>query len=73
METNNDVCKRFGRTLRRLRKEKGFSQIALAEKIDMERTYLSLLENGKKEPCLRMIEMLAMGLGISLRQLFWNI
>lgn len=73
MKNANDVCMRFGQTLRRLRKERGFSQIALAEKIDMERTYLSLLENGKKEPCLRMIELLAMGLGISLRQLFWNL
>jgi transcriptional regulator with XRE-family HTH domain len=64
---------RFGDRLRELRKEKHMSQIALAEKIGMERTYLSLLENGKKEVCLRMIELLAMGLEVPLRRVFWDL
>ena len=34
---------------------------------------LSNLENGKKEPKLRVIEMLAGGLGVPLRRIFWDL
>ena len=42
----------------------------LAEKIGIQSTYLSDLENAKKEPCLRVIDLLATGLGVSLSELF---
>jgi transcriptional regulator with XRE-family HTH domain len=67
---SRDISKRFGRKIRDLRQAKGMSQIALAEKIGIDRAYLSLLENGKKEACLRMIEILALGLGTPLGKLF---
>jgi transcriptional regulator with XRE-family HTH domain len=70
---STDICVRFGVKLRKLRNEKGMSQVTLAEKVGIERTYLSLLEQGKKEPCLRVIEMLAMGLNTPLRKVFWDL
>lgn len=70
---SSDICKRFGARIRKLREAKGMSQITLAEKIGIEQPHLSNLENGKKEPKLRVVEMLASGLGVSLRQLFWNL
>jgi transcriptional regulator with XRE-family HTH domain len=36
----------------------------------MEQKTLSSIENGRMEPCLRNIELLAIGLGISLGKLF---
>lgn len=48
-------------------------QVALAEKAGIEQQHLSNVELGKKEPGLRVVEMLATGLGVSLRQLFWNL
>lgn len=49
------------------------SQITLAEKAGVEQPYVSLVETGKQEPCLRNIELLATGMGVSLRTMFWDL
>jgi transcriptional regulator with XRE-family HTH domain len=67
---SKDIVERFGERLRQLREEKGMSQIALAEKIGVEQPGISLVENGKQEPCLRYIELLAMGLDVTLSKMF---
>jgi transcriptional regulator with XRE-family HTH domain len=59
--------------VRELRTEKKMTQIALAEKAGIEQQHLSNLELGNKEPKLRVMEMLAGGLGVSLRQIFWDL
>jgi len=46
---------------------------ASAEKAGAEQTYVSLVETGKQEPCLCNIELLAGGLGVSLRTIFWDL
>lgn len=70
---SRDICKRFGERVRQLREQKGVSQVALAEKAGIEQQHLSNVELGNKEPGLRVVEMLATGLGVSLRQLFWKL
>ncbi len=67
---STDIVERFGERIKTLRLAKGATQIALAERVGIEQSYLSLLENGKQEPCLRVIEMLATGLDTSLSKLF---
>ncbi len=67
---STDIVERFGERIKTLRLAKGATQIALAEKVGIEQSYLSLLENGKQEPCLRVIEMLATGLETSLSKMF---
>ena len=37
----------------------------MAEKLGIDRSYLSELENGKIEPCLRNLELIADGFGIT--------
>ena len=64
-----DIVERFAERLRNVRKAKNLTQITLAEKAGIETTYLSDLENAKKEPCLRVIDMLATGLGVSMSEL----
>lgn len=61
----DDLEKRFGDELRRLRKKRGLSQEALAHACGRHRTYVSLLERGKKSPTLRTIFMLASALDMS--------
>jgi transcriptional regulator with XRE-family HTH domain len=68
-----DIVERFAERLKAIRAEKKMTQIALSEKAGIETTYLSDLENGKKEPCLRVLDMLATGLGVSLSELFKRI
>ena len=68
-----DIVERFAERLKKVRKDKNITQIVLSEKAGIETTYLSDLENAKKEPCLRVIDMLATGLGVSMSELFKNI
>ncbi len=70
---SRDICKRFGARIRELREAQNMSQITLAERVGIEQPHLSNLENGKKEPKLRVIEMLADGLGVPLRKIFWDL
>jgi transcriptional regulator with XRE-family HTH domain len=61
-----DICVRFGRRIRELRKERGWRQIDLAEQAGISENYVSDLELGRKEVCLRMIEALSGALGIDI-------
>lgn len=70
MAKKKDVKIRFALRLKQLRNEKNISQVTLAEKIGIQSTYLSDLENAKKEACLKVLDMLATGLGVSLSVLF---
>jgi transcriptional regulator with XRE-family HTH domain len=69
---SNDICKRFGERIRQVRSQKDITQLDLCHRIGMEQKTLSAIENGHMEPCLKNIGLLADGLGVSLRQLFWD-
>jgi len=66
---NEDICIRFGRKLRKLRRQKGWTQSYMAEHTGIGRAHISNLETGKKEVGLRTLEILAMSMGMSLPQL----
>jgi len=66
---SNDICEQFGKRLRQLRTKKGWSQEELAYRVGMDVSYLSELENGKKEPCLRKMKEIAQGLGVTMTRL----
>jgi len=66
---STDVCGLFGRRIRDLRIKKGWSQEELAYRVGMDVSYLSEVENGKKEPCLRKIKELAQGLDCTLSRM----
>lgn len=65
-----DVCARVGNRIRQLRREREWSQVYLAVHTGMSKTFICNLENGQKEPCLRTIEILADGFGLSLGEFF---
>lgn len=54
----------FGRVLQQLRKKKGLSQEDLGFESGYHRTYISLLERGKKSPSLKTIFQLAEALHV---------
>lgn len=70
---SKDIRNRFGERIRQLRDELKITQMDLCHRIDMEQKTLSAIENGHMEPCLRNIELLATGLGVSLRKIFWDL
>ena len=55
----------FGKVLQAYRTGKGVSQEKLAERSDLHRTYISLLEQGRRQPSLATIILLARALDIS--------
>jgi transcriptional regulator with XRE-family HTH domain len=69
----NDICEQFGINLRRIRHKHGLTQEELAYRVGMDVSYLSELENGRKEPCLRKIKEIAQALGIRVTNLLRGI
>lgn len=61
---------KFGRAVRKLRDEAGYSQESFADSIGVHRTYMGTLERGKGNPTLEMIGKVARGLRVSLSTLF---
>ena len=58
----------FNRIIRRYRLERGLSQEALSELAEVDRTYVGLLERGKRSPGLNVAKKLAGGLGVLLAE-----
>ena len=62
--TNNTVRKRFGKKIRKFRKEVGMSQEQLALVANIERSYLGAIERGERSPTLDKIASIAKALRI---------
>lgn len=60
----DDIHVRLSRNMRVLRREKGWSQEALAHEADLHRTYVSDLERGARNPSIAAIDKLARALGV---------
>jgi len=58
------VKKRFGEILRELRASKELSQERLALETGLDRTFISMLERGKRQPSLFTVFVLADSLGV---------
>ncbi len=61
---------RLGRRVQRIRKEKGWTQEKLAEKIDVSTTWIGYIETGYRRPNLKMIYKLANALGVKVKDIF---
>jgi transcriptional regulator with XRE-family HTH domain len=60
----------FGWTIRTLRQRRGMSQEALAAKCELDRTYISGIERGTRNPSLTNILKIADSLSVSASELF---
>lgn len=60
----------FGNRIKELRLKKGFSQEEMAERSGLDRTFISILERGQKNPSLSTLVRLCTSLGIGLDSLF---
>ena len=67
------IAKQHGDRIKELRKETGLSQEKFALKIDMDRTYFATVESGKRNISLQNIEKIAIGLNITISELFEGI
>ena len=59
-----DIRKQVGLNVKRLRREKGWSQEGLADECGLHRTYISGVERGIRNPTVLVIEKIARTLGV---------
>lgn len=64
-----DVRQRLAVNMKRLRKERGWSQEALADEAGLDRTYISGIERRVKNPTITVVERIALALDSGLGQL----
>ncbi|WP_445495264.1 cell morphology transcriptional regulator XreR1 [Photorhabdus sp. SF281] len=70
MKKPNTIKSIFGQRVRYIRMTSGMSQEAFADKCGLDRTYISGIERGVRNPTLEVINVIANGLQIELKDLF---
>ena len=65
----SEILKQFGKHVHHLRQLQDLSQEILAEKVNMHRTYIGMIERGERNPALLNLIRLASALDISLPEL----
>ena len=66
---DGDICTRLGIRIRKLRLQRGWSQTYLSVHSGLGRPFISNVERGQKELCLRSLEIVALAFDMSLSQL----
>ncbi|MGH7889502.1 MAG: helix-turn-helix domain-containing protein [Thermodesulfobacteriota bacterium] len=67
------ITKKIAQVIRERRKRVGLSQEELAEKADIDRTYVSLIERGKVNMTVVVVAKIAKALGVSLSSIIKKI
>ena len=69
MPKADPLLRKFGQSVAKIRRAKDLSQEALAEKADLDRTYLSDIERGVRNPGIKNVTRIAKALGVSTAEL----
>ena len=64
-----DGAKKLGENLKRIRTNKNITQTELADKLKVDKSFVSNIENGKTNPTLLTITSLAKALDVSVNEL----
>jgi ribosome-binding protein aMBF1 (putative translation factor) len=67
------VGSRFGARLRQLRHERGLTQRGMAMRFGIDRSFISDVERGQSSISLHTLEVMALGLNLSLSELLSSI
>lgn len=68
-----EILDKFGKRVRDERLQRGLSQEELAEKAELHRTYIGMIERGEKNITLINIEKIAKALAIAIDELLKDI
>jgi transcriptional regulator with XRE-family HTH domain len=66
----SDLAKRLGRRIYDFRKQSGLTQAALAERAKINNEFMRAVERGAKLPSLPVLERIAAGLKVEIKDLF---
>lgn len=61
---------RLGKRIQKLRKERGLTQEEMAEKLNISRTHMGHIEQGRKAPSLKLMDKIARVLKVKVQELF---
>jgi transcriptional regulator with XRE-family HTH domain len=64
-----DLLQLLGDRIRHLREERGWTQVVMAEKVGIDRSFIADVERGKRNISILYLELIAKGLGVSLSKL----
>ena len=67
---NTKILKKLGENIKNIRKEKGYTQEYLAEKISVHPTYIGKIESGKSNPSTILLFKLSRALSVTIPTLF---
>lgn len=67
---DKDYLMHFAQRVKTLREEQGLSQEKLAERSELHRTYIGMVERLERNPSLVCIHKIANGLGVHITELF---
>lgn len=67
------IQKIVGQRIREIRKEKGYSQEELASRADLDRTYMTSVECGRRNISIVNLYKIAKALGVTLEEMFRGI
>jgi transcriptional regulator with XRE-family HTH domain len=65
-----DVKLKVGQRIKTLRKQLGLSQEALALKAEVDRTYMTDVENGRRNISIEILEKIIVALGVTVSNFF---
>ena len=71
MGINDNLEKKFGAKLAYVRKTKKFSQMKLAEIVDMNFNYIGQIERGEANVTIHTMKILADALDVEMKELFY--
>ena len=65
----DDLLIRLGKRIQKLRKQRGWTQVIMAEKIGLDRSFIADVERGKRNVSILNLDVIASGFKKSLSQL----
>ena len=69
MKKEQTISERFGQVIKAVRERQGISQEKLAELAEIDRTYVSMIERGKRQPTLEVASRVAGALSMRLSEI----
>jgi transcriptional regulator with XRE-family HTH domain len=69
MVKEQSISGRFGQVVKAVRERQGISQEKLAELAEIDRTYVSMIERGKRHPTLEVASRIAVALSMKLSEI----
>jgi transcriptional regulator with XRE-family HTH domain len=68
LKREQTISERFGQVIKAVRERQGISQEKLAELAEIDRTYVSMIERGKRHPTLEVAGRIADALSMKLSE-----